>query len=78
MVKILSRCMDRHAWRCEKIIHQAEHPADGEKQIRNATNPVDNVPRIWYVKCCCSKLCKGSRGLKMHQMSCRVVLGLND
>ena len=30
------------------------------------------------VKCCCGKVCKGARGLKMHQRSCRVILGLNE
>ena len=30
------------------------------------------------VKCCCGKSCKGTKGLKMHQRSCRVIHGLND
>ena len=30
------------------------------------------------VKCYCGKSCKGTRGLKMHQRSCRVIHGLND
>ena len=25
------------------------------------------------IKCCCGKVCKGPRGLKMHQRSCRVI-----
>ena len=29
------------------------------------------------VKCYCSKKCKGLRGLKFHQWSCRVIIGLN-
>ena len=67
--------LGRHAWRCKEKIHRAERPSDGEKQM---PNPVDNGPRILYVKCCCGKVCKGNRGLKMHQRSCRVVWGLND
>ena len=30
------------------------------------------------VKCCCGKVCKGARGLKMHQRSCRVIDNLED
>ena len=30
------------------------------------------------IKCCCGKICKGTRGLKMHQRSCQVIHGLND
>ncbi|CAB4003112.1 Hypothetical predicted protein [Paramuricea clavata] len=30
------------------------------------------------VKCCCGKVCKGARGLKMHQRSCRVIDDLED
>ena len=30
------------------------------------------------IKCCCGKVCKGARGLKMHQRSCQVIFGLNS
>jgi len=30
------------------------------------------------VKCCCGKMCKGIRGLKMHQRTCRVVKDLTE
>ena len=30
------------------------------------------------LKCCCSKVCKGARGLKMHQRSCRVIDGMEE
>ena len=45
--------------------------------------PVMNSPNIVIsrrsvIKCCCGKICKGARGLKMHQRSCRVIHGLND
>ncbi len=33
---------------------------------------------IKAVKCCCGKVCKGARGLKMHQRSCRVIDDLED
>ena len=31
-----------------------------------------------YVHCCCGKKCKGIRGLKAHQRTCRFIKGLND
>lgn len=45
--------------------------------------PVMNSPNIAIasrsvIKCCCGKICKGMRGVKMHQRSCRVILGLNN
>ena len=36
------------------------------------------TPKRCGIKCCCGKVCKGARGLKMHQRSCRVILGLNN
>jgi hypothetical protein len=30
------------------------------------------------VKCCCGKVWKGARGLKIHQRSCRVIDDLED
>ena len=30
------------------------------------------------IACCCGKECKGMKGLKMHQRSCRTLHGLND
>ena len=30
------------------------------------------------VQCCCGKICKGTRGLKAHQRTCRFIKGLND
>ncbi|CAB4013493.1 Hypothetical predicted protein, partial [Paramuricea clavata] len=36
------------------------------------------VPSRTVVKCCCGKICRGARGLKMHQRSCQVIHDLND
>ena len=44
----------------------------------NESVAADASSRVCLVKCCCGRLCKGNRGLKMHQRSCSVVLGLND
>ena len=37
--------------------------------------PVKSCKAIKY---CCGKVCKGARGLKMHQQSCRVIDDLED
>ena len=42
------------------------------------TSPEIGTPKRSGIKCCCDKVCKGARGLKMHQRSCRVILGLNN
>ena len=42
----------------------------------NESVAADASSRVCLVKCCCGRLCKGNRGLKMHQRSCRVILGL--
>ena len=45
--------------------------------------PVVSAPSVpitqrAVIKCCCGKICKGNRGLKMHQRSCQVLNGLNN
>ena len=70
--------LGRHAWRCKQRIHRPERHNVGEEQLPNDHDPVaDTASRVCLTKCCCGKLCKENRGLKMHQRSCRVVLGLN-
>ena len=54
--------------------------------IDNVTPTMENtaketLPIVSYkaaVKCCCGKVCKGARGLDMHQRSCRVIEDLQD
>ena len=41
------------------------------------TTEVNEVCNTDHVKCCCGKQCKGLRGLKMHQRSCRVIKDLD-
>jgi hypothetical protein len=45
--------------------------------------PVVNSPTVvissrTVVKCCCGKIFKRTRGLKIHQRSCCVIHGLNN
>ena len=69
--------LDRHAWRCKHRITRAERPSTGVDEDANESVAADASSRVCFVKCCCGRLCNGNRGLKMHQRSCRVVLGLN-
>ena len=78
----------RHQWRYKSKLNQGE----GE-QSNGANMPFRNSERnsVYeritlrqrtpvnenHVQCCCGKKCKGLRGLKSHQGSCRTIRGLN-
>jgi len=69
-------------WRCKQRL-TAQDNATSTKAARPHTeppliSPTKNVSNCENVKCCCGKKCKGIRGLKMHQRSCRIVLDLNN
>ncbi|CAB3998171.1 Hypothetical predicted protein, partial [Paramuricea clavata] len=72
--------LGRHSWRCKQRINQAERdPPDATtRQVPVMQSPNVPVSSRTVVKCCCGKICKGTRGLKMHQRSCQVIHGLND
>ncbi|CAB3986993.1 Hypothetical predicted protein [Paramuricea clavata] len=79
--------LGRHEWRCNNKIndrnsnaysngtnHSASHGINAEPVI---TPPTTAAVKKSGTKCCCGKVCKGARGLKMHQRSCQVTMGLN-
>ena len=70
--------LGRHVWRCKQRIIQPDETNDDDEantvNQEHVTQPPDNG---LDVKCSCGKSCKGKRGLKMHQRSCRVIHGLN-
>ena len=73
--------LGRHSWRCKQRVHQTEQPSSHDQTTRNlpaANSPTAVISNHSVVKCCCGKICKGTRGLKMHQRSCRVINGLNN
>jgi len=75
--------LGRHAWRCKQRVHrqdeQSQHQNNGQETFQNSsTNPAVTDENKKSVTCCCGKVCKGNRGLKMHQRSCRIISGLND
>ena len=66
----------RHSWRCKQRIHQGNDGVVNESLVQQA--PLTNCPKVIIptrsaLKCCCGKVCKGQRGLKMHQRSCRLI-----
>ena len=72
--------LGRHSWRCKQRINQAEQdqPGAASRQVPVMQSPNVPVTSRTVVKCCCGKICKGARGLKMHQRSCQVIHSLND
>ena len=73
--------LGRHSWHCKQRVNQVGQ--SGSERMTTREAPVVNSPAVviskcTVIKCCCGKICKGNRGLKMHQRSCRVIQGLNN
>jgi hypothetical protein len=71
--------LGRHTWRCKDRIdfnQQSKENVVPAAEIRSQ----ECLPPSSYkaLKCCCGKVCKGARGLKMHQRSCRVIDGMEE
>ena len=67
--------LGRHSWRCKQRVNQ-ESTTTREAPVVNS--PAVVISKRTVIKCCCGKICKGNRGLKMHKRSCRVIQGLNN
>ena len=69
------KVLGRHSWRCKAKIKEPETKDSSQPSIEIVLN---NEPVVSSeVTCCCGKKCKGHRGLKMHQRSCRTIHGLS-
>ena len=77
--------MNRHVWRCKsKFTQQSannDHVTNSNDNIsHNIVEVVNinnaNVSNNEFIKCTCGKECKGLRGLKAHQRSCRTIRSL--
>ena len=71
--------LGRHTWRCKNKLDFNQTTKQNEVptvEIRSQ----ECLPASSYkaVKCCCSKVCKGARGLKMHQRSCKVIDDMDE
>ena len=81
----------KHQWRCKaKNTQQGNHhqnnQGDGDNDDPNLGNPAineapinndHNTTNTHEVKCVCGKVCKGIRGIRSHQRSCRTIKGIN-
>ena len=69
--------LGRHSWRCKRRAVEGQEPRTTVNQAINVLQE-DQAPVKCNsdIKCCCGKVCKGIRGLKMHQRSSRVMEGL--
>ena len=77
--------LGRHTWRCKSRITSSDNnsfrPYDNGNgsAINNASNFANenNIPiNRGNLNCVCGKVCKGKRGLKSHQRSCRTIRDL--
>ena len=76
--------LGRHSWRCKSKLHIYEgsfgNSAQQTRQNTEATiaNVNTSTPsNCHHVTCCCGKVYKGLRGLKMHERNCPAIKGLH-
>ena len=72
--------LGRYSWRCKSKVKFERGYIDNVTPTMENTAK-ETLPIVSYkaaVKCCCGKVCKGARGLEMHQRSCRVIEDLQD
>ena len=84
------KSLGRHSWRCKKKLNVSNvDNFNGNEQSQQQshsrvlldsgnTNTLLSPSNCHCVKCCCGKICKGIRGRKMHQRTCRVVKDLTE
>ena len=77
--------LGRHQWRCKdkiddpNVFANLSNPTSEGMNVEPViSSPTTSVAKKSGIKCCCGKVCKGARGLKMHQRSCQVIFGLNS
>ena len=71
--------LGRHSWRCKsKVGNERESTVNVNPVMEMPTQLPLPVKSCKAIKCCCGKVCKGARGIKMHQRSCRVIDDLED
>ncbi|CAB4017865.1 Hypothetical predicted protein [Paramuricea clavata] len=87
------KSLGRHQWRCKAKLGDKDRDSSTTANERNSgildseqDNLFDGASEVLTtqvsntsgVKCACGKHCKGLRGLKVHQRSCRFIAGLNE
>ena len=69
------KVLGRHSWRCKAKVQQGRAITEDNQQPAEILPNNDPVVSS-TITCCCGKKCKGNRGLKIHQRSCRTIKGL--
>ena len=69
--------LGRHSWRCKSRMMDNE-PKNSSTSGHLNVEERAIIANSQEIACCCGKKCKGMKGLKMHQRSCRNLHGLND
>ena len=69
--------LGRHSWRCKKRSDSNVNGPNGAINIALIDTGIDSNSRS-QLKCCCGKVCKNMRGLKLHQRSCRITKDFDD
>ena len=66
--------LGRHQWQCTQRVHRSTTVSP------LATDTVSRVRKIDVasIKCYCGKSCKGIKGLRIHEKSCRIVKNLGE
>ena len=62
--------VNRHAWRCQARMEDVN--PDTNEETAEPVNPTGEI------QCICGKICKGVRGLRGHQRSCRSIKHMSD
>jgi hypothetical protein len=66
--------LGHHTWRCKnKVEFDRTSKQNKVPAVEILTQECLPASSYKVVKCCCGKVCKGTRGLKMHQRSCKVI-----
>ena len=71
------KVLGHHNWRCKARAQQGRTTIEVNQQPAEIIPENDPVVSS-TITCCCGKKCKGHRGLKKHQRSCRTINGLQD
>ena len=68
--------LGRHTWRSWKRVDNNGIGPNGAINMPLIDNGIE-PPANSQVKCCCGRICKGIKGLKLHQRSCRLITGFD-
>ena len=72
--------LSRHQWRYKQCVHSNTTGPDRDANVPLVTGTVSRVRNIDVasIRCCCGKSCKGIKGLRIHQRSCKIVNSLGE